>query len=245
MQLLLKDSVVRKSARHNASYMENLKVAVETYMMNVMHRRLFRVITTTMASRDAELNKIIRNLTDLQLTDLGIRKIFNQNIPPAKKELSSLNKYCTPVGRLLCMKRVVTALTRPPKQIESGQGSTEMMSTDDLLPIIIFLIIKSETPNWYANLVYMRHFHFAKSSDDDEYGFYLASVEAALEHIRSGNVRNDIMPLSHKRERWNSVLSYDPGDLSPKASPHFSQPTIIEEFFRVSSIFVLIPMLRV
>ena len=43
-----------------------------------------------------------------------------------------------------------------------------------------------------ANLVYMRHFHFAKSSDDDEFGFYMASVEAALEHIKSGYISEDI-----------------------------------------------------
>ena len=27
----------------------------------------------------------------------------------------------------------------------------DMMTTDDLLPILIFLIIKSETPNWWVN----------------------------------------------------------------------------------------------
>ena len=43
-----------------------------------------------------------------------------------------------------------------------------------------------------ANLVYMRHFHLAKSSDDDEFGFYLASVEAALEHIKSGYISEDM-----------------------------------------------------
>lgn len=43
-----------------------------------------------------------------------------------------------------------------------------------------------------ANLVYMRHFHFAKISDDDEFGFYMASVEAALEHIKSGSVTADM-----------------------------------------------------
>ncbi|CAL1535488.1 unnamed protein product, partial [Lymnaea stagnalis] len=66
MQLLLRDTVVKKSARHNHHYMENLKIAVETYMMNAVHKRLFRVITATVAAQDAELNKITRNLIDLQ-----------------------------------------------------------------------------------------------------------------------------------------------------------------------------------
>ncbi|XP_005100788.1 ankyrin repeat domain-containing protein 27 [Aplysia californica] len=243
MQLMLKDSVVRRSARHNVQYMENLKVAVETYVMNAIHKHLFRVITATFATQDAEINKITRNLVSLQLTDLGIRKVFNQNIPPAKKELSRLNRYSTPMGRLFCVKRVVAALTKPPKQNgkEDSKDTAEMMTTDDLLPILIFLIIKSETPNWMANLVYMRHFHFAKSSDDDEFGFYLASIEAALEHIRSGNVRDEIKPL--KRERWNSIVVTDVADSSASSSNtvssatgtpsrQVSQTSVIDEFFK-------------
>ncbi|RUS73473.1 hypothetical protein EGW08_018771, partial [Elysia chlorotica] len=66
MQFLLRDSVVRKSARHNRQYMDNLKIAVETYMMNAVHKHLFGVITATMAGEDAEINKITRNLVDLQ-----------------------------------------------------------------------------------------------------------------------------------------------------------------------------------
>ncbi|XP_059150354.1 ankyrin repeat domain-containing protein 27-like [Physella acuta] len=241
VQLLLKDSVVRKSARHNASYMENLKVAVETYMMNAVHKRLFRVITATMAAQDSELNKLTRNLVDLQLSDLGIRKIFSQNILPAKKELSQLNRYSTPVGRLFCIKRVVSALTKPPKSMNKDniKDTVVMMTSDDLLPILIFLIIKSEIPNWMANLVYMRHFHFAKSSDDDEFGFYLASVEAALEHIRTGNIKEEIKPL--KRERWNSILVTDPAETSSSSSSsstssparQISHNSIIDEFFKL------------
>ncbi|CAG5132154.1 unnamed protein product, partial [Candidula unifasciata] len=208
-----------------------------TYLMNAVHKHLFRVITTTMAGQDAEINKITRNLVHLQFSDLGIRKIFSQNIPAAKKELNLLNRYSTPVGRLFCLKRVVATLTKPPKSLikENSKETVTMMTTDDLLPILIFLIIKSEIPNWMANLVFMRHFHFAKSSDDDEFGFYLASVEAALEHIKSGNIGEDIKPL--KREHWNSFLVVDSTDGPP--SPSSSQSpsrqlshSSIDDFFK-------------
>ncbi|KAI8746693.1 ankyrin repeat domain-containing protein 27 [Biomphalaria glabrata] len=236
MQLLLKDSVVGKSARYNHHYMENLKVAVETYMMNAVHKHLFPVIIATVASQDAELNKITRNLRDLQLSDLGIRKIFNENILPAKKELSQLNRYSTPVGRLFCIKRVVAALTKAPRLSSVSRDGTAMMTSDDLLPILIFLIIKSEVPNWMANLVYMQHFHFAKSSDDDEFGFYLASIEAALEHIKTGNIKEDIKPL--KRDRWNTVILTESMETpntppSPASSASTqSYNSIIDEFFK-------------
>ncbi|XP_076470280.1 ankyrin repeat domain-containing protein 27-like isoform X2 [Babylonia areolata] len=236
MQLLLKDSVVRRSAKHNSAYMDGLKVAVETYMMNSVHTRLFRVVTALMANEDSEINKMTRNLSSLQLQDIGIRKIFSQNLPPAKKELAGLNRFSSPMGRLFCIKRVVTALTRPLKQSGKSDDSTAMMTTDDFLPILIFLIIKSEIPNWMANLVYMRHFHLAKSSDDDEFGFYLASVEAALEHIKSGYISEDIKINKPKREGW-AFLDLSPGQSDAASdgadlSRQDSSSSVTDEFFR-------------
>ena len=48
----------------------------QTYLMNAVHTHLFRVLTAMVASEDAEINKMTRNLSSLQLQDLGIRKIF-------------------------------------------------------------------------------------------------------------------------------------------------------------------------
>ncbi|XP_025115777.1 ankyrin repeat domain-containing protein 27-like isoform X1 [Pomacea canaliculata] len=235
MQHLLKDSFVRQSAKHSSAYMDSLKVAVETYMMNAVHVRLFCVITAAVAAEDAEINKMTRNLASLQLQDMGIRKIFSRNIPAAKKELATLNRFSTPLGRLFCMKRVVTALTRPLKHCGKTDHSTTMMTTDDFLPILIFLIIKSEIPNWTANLVYMRHFHFAKCTDDDEFGFYLASVEAALEHIKSGYISEDMKINKPIRERWSFLELTPSSSDSSNDSPVFQrQPSssIIDEFFK-------------
>ncbi|RUS73472.1 hypothetical protein EGW08_018770 [Elysia chlorotica] len=137
------------------------------------------------------------------------------------------------MGRLFCIKRVVAALTKPTREVKKDKrkDSVTMMTTDDLLPILIFLIIKSDTPNWMANLVYMQHFHFAKSSDDDEFGFYLASVEASIEHIRSGNIKNETMTL--KRERWNSILIQDPTDPTVVTKSLSPLHTSIDDFFKL------------
>ncbi|XP_064599093.1 ankyrin repeat domain-containing protein 27-like [Liolophura sinensis] len=207
MQIVLKDSTVRRSAKHSGPYMDNLKLAVETYMMHTLHKKLFRSISSCVASQDSKLNKITRNLSELQLKDMGIKQQFSKNIPAAKRELSKLNKYSTPLGKLFCVKRVVNALTKPPKQSfinsDSVEEQVDMLTTDDFLPILIFLVVKSEVPNWMANLVYMKNFHFAKSSNHDEYGYFLASIEAALEHIETGRLKELVTGTNAaKLERW-------------------------------------------
>lgn len=82
-------------------------------MMNAVHKHLFSAVTNLVKSSDATVNKMTRNLTEIRLHHLDVRSEYEENLPAARKELSKLNQYSTPLGRLGCLKRVVTALTRP------------------------------------------------------------------------------------------------------------------------------------
>ncbi|XP_069112832.1 ankyrin repeat domain-containing protein 27-like isoform X2 [Argopecten irradians] len=191
MQTVLKDANVRRTAQHSQTDMDNLKVAVETYIMHALHRHLFQTLTACMSSDDSDVNKMVRNCTDVKPCDLGIRSEFMRNIVSAKKELVRINKFSTPMGRLSCLKRVVTILSKPLSQTNGETSDSLLMTTDDFLPILILLVVKSEIPNWTANLMYMKFFHFSKTTEDDEYSFYLTTVEAALEHIRTGRLKEE------------------------------------------------------
>ena len=41
--------------------------------MHNIYRKLFKNISASIAQKDAHLNKITRNLTDLQLRDVGVK----------------------------------------------------------------------------------------------------------------------------------------------------------------------------
>ena len=87
----------------------------QMYMMNAVHKHLFSTITNLVKSSDANVNKTTRNLTEVRLHHLDVRAEYEENLPAAWKELSMLNQYSTPLGRLMCLKRVIAALTRPIK----------------------------------------------------------------------------------------------------------------------------------
>ncbi|XP_060567236.1 ankyrin repeat domain-containing protein 27-like isoform X2 [Ruditapes philippinarum] len=187
MQIVLKDPQIKKLVKQEDMFMASLKVAVETYMMNAVHKHLFTTITACVKSSDALINKMTRNLLDIRLHNLDIRSEFEENLPYAKKEVSRLNQFSTPLGRVLCLKRVVTALTKPLFKSQENEGL--MMSSDELLPLLIYLIIKSQMANWTANLMYMKYFQVAKMTESNEFSFYLATIEAALDYISSGNLK--------------------------------------------------------
>lgn len=163
--------------------MNLMKQAVEIYVHHDIYDLIFKYVGTMEASEDAAFNKITRSLQDIQQKDIGVKPEFSFNIPRAKRELGQLNKCTSPQQKLLCLQRVVQLMTQSPSQ----RVNLETMCADDLLSVLLYLLVKTEIPNWMANLSYIKNFRFS-SSAKDELGYCLTSVEAAIEYIRQGSL---------------------------------------------------------
>ncbi|XP_013377901.1 PREDICTED: ankyrin repeat domain-containing protein 27 isoform X2 [Chinchilla lanigera] len=182
LQQLLRDSHLKVLAKQEAQ-MTLMKQAVEMYVHHHIYDLIFKYVGTMEASEDAAFNKITRSLQDLQQRDIGVKPEFSFNIPRAKRELAQLNKCSSPQQKLLCLRKVVQLITQSPSQ----RVNLETMCTDDLLSVLLYLLVKTEIPNWMANLSYIKNFRFS-SSAKDELGYCLTSIEAAIEYIRQGSL---------------------------------------------------------
>ncbi|XP_041047967.1 ankyrin repeat domain-containing protein 27 isoform X1 [Carcharodon carcharias] len=215
LQYLLRDSRMKILIKQEMQ-MALLKQAVEMYVLHGIHDQIFKSVGTIEASQDAAFNKTTRGLQDLQLKDLGIKSQFSINIPRAKRELSQLNRCTSPQLKLICLRNVVHAVMQSPSQ----RVHLHSMSADDLLPVLLYLLVKTEIPNWMANLSYIKNFRFC-SAVKDELGYCLTSFEAAVEYIHQGNLTlgqpgaGDLNDKVFFRERMNllSQLSAAPIDL--------------------------------
>uniref|UniRef100_A0A8C8H9X3 VPS9 domain-containing protein n=1 Tax=Oncorhynchus tshawytscha TaxID=74940 RepID=A0A8C8H9X3_ONCTS len=177
----------RKGLRHhidsvNALYTKCLQCLLRDsslvstmYIHHGIHDLIFNFVGTLEASQDSAFNKTTRGLQDLQQKDVGVKSEFSTNIPRAKRELSQLNHCTSPLHKLLCLRKVGLAIMQSPS------------SSDDLLSVILYLLVKTEIPNWMANLSYIKNFHFC-SSTKDELSYWLTSFEAAVEFISQGNL---------------------------------------------------------
>ncbi|XP_048403074.1 ankyrin repeat domain-containing protein 27 isoform X1 [Stegostoma tigrinum] len=214
LQYLLRDSRLKILIKQEVQ-MALLKQAVEMYVLHGIHDQIFKSVGTIEASQDAAFNKTTRGLQDLQLKDLGIQSQFSINIPRAKRELSQLNQCTSPQLKLICLRNVIHAIMQSP----SHRVSLHSMSADDLLPVLLYLLVKTEIPNWMANLSYIKNFRFC-SAVKDELGYCLTSFEAAVEYIHQGNLTlgqpgsGDLNDKAFFRERMNllSHLSATPID---------------------------------
>ncbi|XP_064015900.1 ankyrin repeat domain-containing protein 27 isoform X2 [Pogoniulus pusillus] len=182
LQHLLRDSHLKMLAKQEEQ-MNLIKQAVEMYIHHAIYDLVFKYVGTMEASEDAAFNKITRSLQDLQQKDAGVKPEFSFNIPRAKRELGQLNRCTSPQQKLLCLRKVVQVVMQSPSQ----RVNVETMCADDLLSVLLYLLVKTEIPNWMANLSYIKNFRLC-SSVKDELGYCLTSIEAAIEYIRQGSL---------------------------------------------------------
>ncbi|XP_063802075.1 ankyrin repeat domain-containing protein 27 isoform X2 [Pseudophryne corroboree] len=182
LQHLLRDSHLRSIAKQETQ-MNLMKQAVEMYVHHGIYDLIFKQVGTIEASEDAAFNKITRSLQDVQQKDIGIKTEFSINIPRAKRVLGQVNCCTSPQQKLICLKKVVHTIMLSPSQ----RVNMETMCADDLLSVLLYLLVKTEIPNWMANLSYIKNFRFC-STPKDELGYCLTSVEAAIEFIRQGSL---------------------------------------------------------
>uniref|UniRef100_A0AAX7TDC8 VPS9 domain-containing protein n=1 Tax=Astatotilapia calliptera TaxID=8154 RepID=A0AAX7TDC8_ASTCA len=113
--------------------------------------------------QDAAFNKTTRSLQELQQKELGVKPEF-RSVPEQ-------------------------TLRPRPLQRQIWFLSIEAVSADDLLSVVLYLLVKTEIPNWMANLSYIRNFCFSHSSKD-ELSYCLSTFEAAVEYINLGKLQN-------------------------------------------------------
>uniref|UniRef100_A0A8C6U0K4 Ankyrin repeat domain 27 (VPS9 domain) n=1 Tax=Neogobius melanostomus TaxID=47308 RepID=A0A8C6U0K4_9GOBI len=171
-----------------------ISCCLQIYAHHGIHDLIFNFVGTLEASQDAAFNKIARSLGELQQKDLGVKPNFSINLSRAKRELSQLNQQTSPLLKLLCLRRVALMAT----QTTHRTVSIEAVSADDLLSVILYLLVKTEIPNWMANLSYIKNFCFSHSTKD-ELSYCLSTFEAAVEYINLGKLQDTRSALFKER----------------------------------------------
>ncbi|XP_063677097.1 ankyrin repeat domain-containing protein 27-like [Bolinopsis microptera] len=190
LDIVEKDFHFSRKVLTNPNFQMFLELSVEFYVMTYLHQTIFAELCYIFGAKDAAVNKTLRNLSQVKPGEIeDLNSVFFTSLPLSQAKMAQLNCEQSPREkvRLLC-----DCLTCLPNASSTGQA----MSMDDLLPLLNYLIIKSEVPNWLANLCYMQHFTFAQYSPDDRHGFTLVCFEASLEHIRNGSLNYLIAPAN-------------------------------------------------
>ncbi|XP_071442266.1 ankyrin repeat domain-containing protein 27-like [Hetaerina americana] len=212
--IVLADLQLRSLTALDKRLLDGVRTAAETYVLHGVHSQLIRGVTNATSAEDSRLNKTARNLSELQLRDLGVfRSDLIGSIPIARRELARIDGYGTVLGKIGCLRRTVAAIGSGD---DGDYGRGTVVAADDLLPVLIFLVIKTGLPNWIAQLTFLRNFSFANeaitSSQADESSFLVTSLEAAIEHVRSGVLLGAPEPEALQQEYSWKKVAYEEKD---------------------------------
>ncbi|XP_074099304.1 ankyrin repeat domain-containing protein 27-like [Cotesia typhae] len=167
--------------------LDNLIEAFENSHKNSIDKN--SAVSTNTSQDDAKLNKIIKNLYELELKDLtDISHDIQAGIARGKIELSRLDTFVTVLGKVGCLKHAVHLISE----------NIDTISCDDLLPILIYIVVRTGLPNWIAQLEFMKQFRFSADAinETDEIGFLITSLEAAVEYVKSGELSEQNLQMS-------------------------------------------------
>ncbi|XP_063695735.1 ankyrin repeat domain-containing protein 27-like [Culicoides brevitarsis] len=182
VDVLLLNRRLKEKCRNDAFLLKNLKIAVEQYMINALYSHLFDAITLCTTEENEKFNKTIRSLSEIQLAEFNLDPRLYDYIPVMKLEIMKLDSHTTVLDKLNCLKRAINVISEKyNKMTENGK----ILTTDDVIPVLIFVIIKSGMTHWMSNLYFLKEFSFTDVAGNNfgAENFLVATLEAAITFI--------------------------------------------------------------
>ncbi|KAF4658843.1 hypothetical protein FOL47_007810 [Perkinsus chesapeaki] len=131
--------------------------------------------------RDAD-TALERKLAGLSWMDLRRHlegpDIDEEGLKMAIKQLSLLSKYRAPKDKLVCLLNACRVITRT---LESSDGG----SADDILPVLIWVLIKARPSRLRSNINFIQAFRPAQRLSSGEEGYYFTMLTSAVAFVTS------------------------------------------------------------
>nr|CAD7426435.1 unnamed protein product [Timema monikensis] len=196
--------------RQRSGHFQNqLTIALENWVVNCLHEVLFPLVCAHYQLEDEHILTRAIDLASAGVTadQLGAPQHFAVPLPAAVVELASLDTLTCPVDKLTCLHTVVDLIFA---QIKAAIGDAHCtddtfiteenhfptMTTDDLIPLLITVIIQAKPIHAASNLFYVENFQWTLSPND---AVSLVTFKAALQELLQLNP-------DHLRPRNEKVL---------------------------------------
>lgn len=208
LDILLMNRQLKERCKVDAFLLKNLKLSVEMYMINALYNHIFDLITCCTADENEKFNLAIRNLAELQLHEFKVDPKLHEFVPAMKLEIMRLDAQTTVLDKLTCLKKAINIIS---ERYNKKNKSIKILTTDDVIPALIFVIIKSGITHWTTNLHFLKYFTFTEFNCGNDAGaenFLIATLEAAITFIvQNTDLQRRKITLEHEK-RVNFFFIY-------------------------------------
>uniref|UniRef100_A0A1B0D592 Uncharacterized protein n=2 Tax=Phlebotomus papatasi TaxID=29031 RepID=A0A1B0D592_PHLPP len=177
---MLNNSVLKKKCRADAFFLRNVKLALETYIMSLLHEFVFDRVTLCYLPEAEIFNRHARSASDFTYQDFHIDQRFQASLGLVKNELCRIESCTTVLEKMNCLKNALNLLPRDRK----GESS---VSSDEIIPVLAFAIVKSGLTHWVTTLRYLKRLKFTSLCDNGIEDYLLTTLEAAMTFLEGGS----------------------------------------------------------
>lgn len=230
LEIVLQNRKLKDRCQKDAHLKRNVKLAVETYMMDKLYDHVRDVINVCQGDQVESFNKTIRNLSDIHITEMNLKRSYADVIPIVKKELLRIDDCRTAIDKSSCLRKAFEIIAREHAGVwgkNSSSGELKLMATtDDVIPLLIFVITKTGLANWIMNLTFLKEFQLNDSSSSsvlskEKHGqnnYLVTTLEAVIVYIsccsieRSQRLGIDLMSDDEVQMKKYSEMSFKNAD---------------------------------
>lgn len=173
----------------------NLRIAIEYYLMDALYDKIFDAVSIEHTEENQKFNIILKKLSHITIEDLNISHEpaprITENLNTMRIELSKIGFCKNSMDKLYCIKNVIDKI--------SSINGEKLLTVDELLPVLVYTIIKTNYFHWIPTLVFIKEFNLSQvlGPENQSAGsviFYiLTTLEAVIYFIQT----NENLNLKH------------------------------------------------
>lgn len=209
-------SVEMRKMRQRKALVKQLERVVETWTLGRVGPTIMSSLMQTFELVDREVHRVLLANQGLTLHNLNVRPELICDFSTVIEMASShFDRVSAPVEKLYLMQDIIENIQRTIELSFSSGGSLSdnVLSSDDLIPIMVFVLLQAKPQHLNSTLYYVKHFTRANLTTS-QLGFHLTTFTAAAEFIKT-----DHLPRSGFGNSGGMGEIAHP--LDPVRSPHF------------------------
>eukprot|EP01129_Flabellula_baltica_P009530 TRINITY_DN3904_c0_g1_i2.p1 TRINITY_DN3904_c0_g1~~TRINITY_DN3904_c0_g1_i2.p1 ORF type:complete len:369 (+),score=62.74 TRINITY_DN3904_c0_g1_i2:360-1466(+) len=188
-KLIAVNNEFKRMKGNQRQYME-LCLIVESYVMAGLFGFLIIEFRRIFEDEDRKFLKMCRKHRSTPFVEFQMDERFNGNFDEPIQKLNQLETNQSPMEMMHCFQVVINSLLVSVENNLKANGyriEEEAVTTDELIPLIAYLLTRSTLKYLPSTLFYIENFVFSNISTT-ELGFHLINLKAALDFIMGDNL---------------------------------------------------------
>jgi len=189
---------------------DSLEKYIEQHVQEKTYDIVFFKLCSLKSKEDSDLMDSINSVQYIDLPQIGLSYELADNLDRAVKHFKLISTLRTPMEKIKCLTNSIRILMSQPIYLSTDslfddkKDEHVVLSADQLIPLVLLLLLRSNVLNLMSNLCYMKDFSLTIDVNYGEQGFALSTLEAVFLYLQ--NIQPSWIDLSNRNNKlWKTL----------------------------------------